>query len=719
LKQLLLIVIISICVTLSPASTLQTSETMRLDRILQGARPCQIDGAPRPSVLLSKERLNQLRVQIQGDAEMTSMYQQTVKANADRWVGRKITIPERAGYYHDFVCEDGTRFTVPADQVFPETTGTFHQFTCPVCGRNYSSSKIEGGMRCQQHMWLIAACRDLAFAGAVEQDNRYSKKAAEILLKYADAYPGRHTSNLAGGILYQSLDEAVSFITLAQAYDLIYDRGVLTRGQKQHIEHDLLWECAEGLIHCGVGGNWGSWHLSAVGVIGVATRHQRYIDYGIAQFKKQMREQLGVDGLWPESVHTYHFYPMRGFLHLAEACANTGLNIYNWQTEDGRGLHAMFVAPLSYMYPNFQLPAINDGWFHSFLPLDIYEIGYERYHDAKLGWAVQQLRKQGNAVRTQSPDVVDIWSVIHHVSVPADVSTPDIVSVDFPVLGIAVLRTRAADFQGQAMMTFDYGPFLGHGQADKMGFTWYTGGKLLVADYGTPSYGSTILPYYKGTSSHNTIMVDGKDQPHTKAGVFRGLGSNSDVQFACAETTEIASGVLWRRTVLLTQDYGAVLDQLQSQSEHQFDWLMHCEGAELDIPNAKPSSMPAEKSLKFFNHLTRQQVSGSNMRANWKSEGADGLSFSSILNSSTEVFTAKCPAESAARQVPGLVLRERSRNATFACAFAAASRQVMVEESGGKFIIKTGIDTDSIAVDDGGVTFSRNDGKQARFTFSE
>ena len=68
------------------------------------------------------------------------------------------------------------------------------------------------------------------------------------------------------------------------------------------------------------------------------------------------------------------------------------------------------------------------------------------------------------------------------------------------------------------MMTFDYGRHLGHGQLDKMGVTLFGDGRLLAADYGTPAYGSAILPYYLGTASHNTVMVDGPQPGEDEAG---------------------------------------------------------------------------------------------------------------------------------------------------------------------------------------------------------
>lgn len=644
-----------------------------------GAKPCSIEAQERPFVLLSRGRLEQLRADAKPGAPLHALYVAAVKQNADRWLSREIVIPERSGHYHHFTCTDGTRLPEPADQQFPPvTSGTLHVFECPACGKTYSDEKVEGAMRQRQHTWLMGACRDLALAGAIEQRNDYTTKAAEILIKYADAYPGRHTGATTGGIYYQSLDESVHFITLAQAYDLIYDANVLTDADKEHIERDLLWEAAEGFIKVGIGGNWGSWHLSGVGAIGLATKHQRYIDHGVNSFKSQIKSQLGDDGLWPESVHTYHFYPMRAFLHLAEGCANAGIDLYNWEAKPGKSLLSMFTAPLSYMYPNFQLAAINDGWFASFLPLDVYEIGYERYKVPGFAWVVNELRRRGDATKTSSPDTVDIWSLIHAVD-PPEAPSPKFQPTNFPVIGIATLRMPSAATGKETMLTFDYGRNLGHSQADNMGVTIFAEDKLIAADYGTPSYGSAILPYYKGTISHNTVMMNGKNHSGLKEHHLLCHEVGKQLQLVCAETTEALPGVTWRRAVALTPDYILIVDQLRGETPHQFDWLFHAEAAELKFDGESTSAL---EELKLpFTENARAWPSQNKIAAQWQpAAGWPSLALASATSTEAKVFTAQVPAESAVRKVPLIVIRQNGSNVAYATLMKIGGDQTTVSQ---------------------------------------
>ncbi|MDI6829127.1 MAG: alginate lyase family protein, partial [Armatimonadota bacterium] len=361
--------------------------------------------------------------------------------------------------------------------------------------------------------------------------------------------------------MYQSLCEAVWVIPLAAAYDLIYESG-LSEAEKTKIETKLFRPVAEGLRNMGIGGNWGSWHLSAVGVIGYSIKDKELIQYALDSFKSQIEKQLGDDGLWPESVHTYHFYPLNAFLYLAEAAFHNGTDLYNWQPKPGKSLKAMFTAPLSYAYPNFQLPAINDGWFKSFLPLNLYELAYARYGDPILGWVLKQGYESLKTPRTS------LWALLHGRPLDKDFPKPKFSSINFPVLGIAILRSVSGN-----MITFDYGPHLGHGQPDKMGITLFANGKPLVLDYGTPGYGSKIMKWYVSTPAHNTVVVDGKNQAPTKERLLTCFETDDLFEVAQAETKEAYPGVFHRRTVIRVENYFIVIDNLESEQEHTYDWF--------------------------------------------------------------------------------------------------------------------------------------------------
>jgi hypothetical protein len=304
---------------------------------------------------------------------------------------------------------------------------------------------------------------------------------------------------------------------------------------------------------------------------------------------------------------------------------------------------------------------------------------------------VSELQRLGNAARTASPDVVDVWSLIHATQ-PASTAPPLARATNFPVLGIACLRqpqscaaSQAAATATDLMMTFDYGPHLGHGQFDKMGVTFFANGQLLSADYGTCSYGSKLMPYYKGTQSHNTIRFDGKDQPATKRGRLIGFRNTPCVKIACAETTEVCKGATWRRAVVLTPDYGLVLDNISADASHQYDCMLHAEGDDLEFPGESTSVTTNALGLSYFTEprsITPQQYP----RAMWK-QGNQPLMCAEFLGTSgTQYFTARCPAEAATHMIPAVVLRTQGTVATFATLLYAKNSAMMLSSAGPKLV---------------------------------
>ncbi len=451
------------------------------------------------------------------------------------------------------------------------------------------------------HIWLSQAALDLALVAALEHKPEYAAKAAEILSKYAAAYPGPHTDAVTGGMVYQSLCEAMWVIPLAQAYDLAYED--LSPEQRAKAEQ-FLRTVAEGLQRCGTRGNWGSWHLSAVGVVGYAIEDQELVAWATERFKQQIREQLGDDGLWPESVHTYHYFPLRAFMDFAEAAWHAGTDLYHWEAKPGKSLLTMFTAPLQYAYPDLRLAAINDGWFESFVPADCYELAYHRTQDPRFAWVLANGYRRGvlPAGRVNSSPRDSLRSGLHAFlfggAIPANVTPPSAASVNFPVLGICMLRSTNG-----AMLSFDYGPFLGHGQRDKMGITLFADRKLWLADYGTPGYGASILPWYQSTFAHNTVVVDGKSQNPTKENNVKLWLGEPDLEAAQSETTEAYPGVAHTRTVVRIGDCFVVADQLKSDTEHTYDLYLHSEG-KLSLDRRRKEAHPVTPPVPWIEKLT-------------------------------------------------------------------------------------------------------------------
>ena len=134
--------------------------------------------------------------------------------------------------------------------------------------------------------------KDMYGAGvlfSITGDARYAKFVREMLLKYAALYPtlGNHpagTGPAPGRLFWQTLNEAVWLMNVAQAYDCVYD--ALSATDRTAIESRLLRPMAKFFsvdhvkefdrIH-----NHGTWTATAVAMLGYALRDQSLVDLAL------------------------------------------------------------------------------------------------------------------------------------------------------------------------------------------------------------------------------------------------------------------------------------------------------------------------------------------------------------------------------------------------------------------------------------------------------
>ena len=636
-----------------------------------------VASAKRPFVILNEQEIITLRAAVTTDGPKRDTYMNRmgpddseysgagVKAIADKWIKAEIQIPPRGGHVHHFFCDCGTQLVLPTD-VQPKP-----DYTCPACGKEYSGERYDAAVFCFYHHQLANSALHIALTYSIEQERKYADKAAEILRKYADAYPGPHTNHLTGGILYQSLNEAMWVIPLAQTYDLIYDSGSLTEADKKNIEEKLFRPAAVGIRASGLGGNWGSWHLSAVGVVGLAIRDVDMVDFAIKAFQNQITGVLGEDGLWPESVHCYHFFPLQAFVFLAEASVRAGIDLYNWEAKPGKSLKSMFTAPLEYMYPNFQLPAINDGWYASWLPLNLYEVARRRWDDHALAWVLDagydiQAGASKKVLRKslQGLGGAMLYGFLLGPDAPETPIAPVFRSTDYPNFGLCTLRND------RAMLTFHYGRFLGHGHFDKLSFTLYANDELLVQDYGTPGYGSGICGWYQSTAGHNTVVVDGKSQARSKENAIDVFHAGDVAQYAEASASDCYPGVKQTRRILLLGDTCIIVDDLTADDEHDFDWLIRSEGQSEVIGNSDPTQIDTTMYPNVAFDRTERFADG--YRLDWKTDKTN-LAFGIWTGAYDGLIgLGDCPAETDERHVSFVMCRQHGRKAKFIAALSAS-----------------------------------------------
>ncbi len=125
----------------------------------------------------------------------------------------------------------------------------------------------------------------------------------------------------------------------------------------------------------------------------------------------------------------------------------------------------------------------------------------------------------------------------------------------------------------------------GHGHADALSFTVFTGGHEFIVDPGTSVYNcaSEWRRFFRSSAAHNTVIVDGKSQSEpgrtfswkTKAVTHLRKQielPEMDYVDGLVEFREITHR---RRLIHVRPDYWIVLDELTGSGEHRFEFNYH------------------------------------------------------------------------------------------------------------------------------------------------
>lgn len=128
-------------------------------------------------------------------------------------------------------------------------------------------------------------------------------------------------------------------------------------------------------------------------------------------------------------------------------------------------------------------------------------------------------------------------------------------SHDFTHAGYCVMRDKWGP-DGQVLI-FDAG-YLGlkHEHEDKLNFVYYAGGRELIGDPGIYSYKrDKFEPYWRGSWSHNTIVIDGLSQ-HRRLGPLEDI-PDPDRCFVIGDGFDLATG-WYRRAYSPRKPYGLI-----------------------------------------------------------------------------------------------------------------------------------------------------------------
>lgn len=480
-----------------------------------------------------------------------------------------------AGYYHNYFCPDHA-----VELAFDANSPNAHR--CPRDGRVFSGEPYDSAWRWFVNNRLSEMAYRLALLWRLDANRVYLKRCREILLAYAERYPGypieRELPYGWGKVANHSLDEAVWLIPVTRAYDLV--RETLNARERTLIETNLLALAAEHIqgqkfhrIH-----NIECWHNAALAAVGIclddAGLQKAALDERFG-FRHQLREGVLDDGMWWEGSSSYHFYTLAALIAHVQVSENIGTDL-----QDDDRLRAMFRAPVSLAFPDFRLPATNDCWYFSSLLSDVchgvppaesfYEVAYGWYGDPDFARILQ--RNYSGHPRTA------VEALLYGLDLPDPDGGLGLDSTVLKPTGMAILRSRDAHHR-QSCLLMKYGPHGGgHGHPDKLSISFYARGYTVATDLGTPGYGVGMNEsWYRQTLSHNTVTVNGRSQPPAE-GRLVNFDSERKGGFQVADAGVSwekgpYSGVAMRRVILWTDSYFWDVFLVTAPQECQLDWV--------------------------------------------------------------------------------------------------------------------------------------------------
>ncbi|TBL80568.1 heparinase II/III domain-containing protein [Paenibacillus thalictri] len=530
---------------------------------------------------------------------------------------------------------------------------------CPVCDKTYEGEPYDGAWWRFVNGMNADSCRDLALLWMLTGEERYRSIAEEILLQYAAYYPGYE---IHGGIPYnnpgkanaQTLCEAMWIRSLAMGYDIIKD--TLPQDKKARIEGDLFTVCAEFLMQYRMDQIHNHEVLVGGGIamLGVLLDRPDYVEfalhskYGLAY---QLEHAVLQDDFWFEGTFHYHYFALEAFMTFEKFARHTPYGLLH-RPEYRRMLHM----PVRLLQPGLRLPQVGDGVgdiLHKHLP-EFYEFAYAVYGDSEFAWMLNEY------YRTRERDNIEAY--LYGAETLPDVPAFDLVDYhDDENSGFTVIRGGS----GQKYLLMKHGRYGGeHDHYDKLGIHFSAFGEDILPDLGTTGYGALHhYGYYKNTATHNTVAINGANQPPANGrtvryergdgqilleaeavwdGSFPGIDSLTRVEWDEAAY----EGVRMRRLLLWQDRYFVEAFLVSNATGRTVDWIVHCRGERtgerLDPQQlAMLEVLSADKPLKYVRKVQSLTPNGI-VHTHWKS-GGSALSLFSFCSDASTVIYAKGP----------------------------------------------------------------------------
>ncbi|HWO88164.1 MAG TPA: heparinase II/III family protein [Gemmatimonadales bacterium] len=462
---------------------------------------------------------------------------------------------------------------------------------CTRCGRIWETEQSRRWWVYWYQQWLAERTWLCALASVLDHNREAADRAREVLAAVASRYESWPCAdNVLGPSrpFFSTYLESIWVLQLAAAAELLRARGELPRELERDLTQRLFRPSAETIADFDEGrSNRQVWNSTALLALGTWLRDEAMVRgavEGSSGLVRLVERGLLADGLWFEGEN-YHWFALRGLAWAAELLRSSGLADWWSDTgQTGRQFREAFRAPALTALPDFTFPARRDSRFGVSLRqrrmAELWELARARIGEPWLDPLLATVYDPAIPARD------DRWlecTEIERDAPPSGVRrellgwkawlwmSPERPATDgkwvgtdvlLPATGLAIIRGDG----GSTYVSLDYGePGGGHGHPDRLNLTVVARGEPWLLDFGTGSYVSRTLSWYRSTLAHNAPLLDGQPQ-HPARGQLVAFDRQDGAAWVCALLPENTAfeGATIQRTVVVTEGY--ILDVMQMAS---------------------------------------------------------------------------------------------------------------------------------------------------------
>src|SRR3989338_2953028 len=396
--------------------------------------------------------------------------------------------------------------------------------------------------------YSLRETRHLVFAGKVTEDPKYYQKLSEIIEGFIDT--GRDENKPYSWDLHGA---AFRTMVLVNSWWKLREAGLLpeplsTKMLKAIEVHGEFLEKEENFQ-----GEHNHGINQAAGLLLIAEnfpdlpKSAEWKALAISRLNDSIENNVDADGVLNENSPYYHFYSMALYWEIFKYAKENKIELGDHFEDKLKGMigYAAFI-----LQPDLSTPTLGASL------------------ETQVNYA-QEFR-----------EMTEINSYLKYVLTRgAEGTKPPKTSVYLPHAGQTIFRSdweAGEEFKKASQAIFDFGAYrTKHSDLDALSFTLYGSGGVLMPDSGLFTYESNEeRDYFHGTSAHNTVVVDGKDQNEGAAisGNFisgNGFAYQSGFHQLYPEVTHV------RGFLLYGSEYVVIIDRLISDSNHSFEQAFH------------------------------------------------------------------------------------------------------------------------------------------------